>query len=441
MEAERFEGKEAGAPAATAPWPELGRLLLRYRRRSGYRQHDVAAAAAVSASLISYCEKGRRRPQVELLVRLSELYRLSEAERDELFTVAGYAPPPRATVHPAVQALAAALGDATVPQPAREELAAEVLSLVAGWQRLRRRSVHKAVIPIAGWQSRLFSSDQVEKMLRPAVAEALESGIEDVAIIVAPGCPTGQWEQHLHRFHAATARSTRLRLHFIVQQQPLGLGHAILQARRFIGEEPFAVILPDDIVLPPDPPEEGWQPCTRRLIEVYERLRTCVLAMQRLRDRESAYGGVVHISAPPVAPHLYLVQGLEEKPSANGAAAAGWAIVGRYILTPAIFHALESTPPHPRTQALELTRALETLQQRRSIYAYETQDFVYRITPTRAVVQALLDQYLAHPRQPALLQALQQIIEDSLTAIYDLERRFAAGQTAPAEPGPVEPLP
>jgi UTP--glucose-1-phosphate uridylyltransferase len=440
MDPEHSQGKETGGQAAAQPWLELGRLLLSYRRRSGYRQQDVAAAAAVSASLISYCEKGRRRPQVELLVRLGELYRLSEAERDELFAVAGYAPPPRSTVHPAVQALAAALNDASVPQPAREELAAEVLSLVAGWQRLRRRSVHKAVVPIAGWQSRLFSSDQVEKMLRPAVAEALESGIEDVAIIVPPGCPTGQWEQRLHQYHAATRRAMKLRLHFVVQQQPLGLGHAILQARRFIGEEPFAVILPDDIVLPYEPPPEDWQPCTRRLIEVYEHLRACVLAMQRLRDPESAYGGVVHISAPPVAPHLYLVQGLEEKPSANGAAAAGWAIVGRYILTPAIFQALETTPPHPRTQALELTRALETLQRRRSIYAYETRDFVYRITPTRAVVQALLDQYLAHPRQPALLQALQQIIEDSLTAIYELERRFAAGQTAPVQPAPVEPL-
>jgi UTP--glucose-1-phosphate uridylyltransferase len=406
---------------------ELGRLLLRYRQRSGYRQQDVAAAAAVSASLISYCEKGRRRPQVELLARLSDLYRLSEAERDELFAIAGYAPPPRSTMHPAVRALATALGDPAVPQAAREELAAEVLSLIAGWQRLRRRSVHKAVIPIAGWQSRLFSSDQVEKMLRPAITEALESGLDEVIIIVAPGCPISQWEQSLHRHHAPLGGSRKLRLHFVVQQQQLGLGHAILQARRFIGEEPFAVILPDDIVLPytPDP---SWRPCTRQLIEVYERLRAGVLAMQRLRDRESAYGGVVRISEPPVAPHLYLVEGLEEKPPANGAMAAGWAIVGRYILTPAIFYALETTPPHPRTQALELTRALETLQQRRSIYAYETRDFVYRITPTRAVVQALLDQYLAHPRQPALLQALQQIIEDSLTAIYDLERRFAAEQ-------------
>jgi UTP--glucose-1-phosphate uridylyltransferase len=265
-------------------------------------------------------------------------------------------------------------------------------------------------------------------MLRPAVAEALESGIDEIVVVVAPGCPTAQWERGLRRHLALVRGAKSVRLHFVVQQQQLGLGHAILQARPFIHEAPFAVILPDDVVLPRDP-DVVWQPCIHQLIAVYERLRASVLAMQRQRGRESAYGGVVRVREPAITPHLYVVDGLEEKPAGESATAAGWAIVGRYILTPAVFDALQATPPHPRTQALELTPALENLQRRQNIYARETDGFLYRITPMRAVVQTLLDQYLAHPQQPALLQALQQIVEDSLTAIDELERR--AEQAAP----------
>jgi len=151
---------------------------------------------------------------------------------------------------------------------------------------------------------------------------------------------------------------------YVRQGEPLGLGHAVLVTEDLVGDEPFAVVLADDVI-------DSDPPATQQLIEVFEQVDGPVLAVERVsRDTISSYGVIApDFSARPVAPGVYRVLDLVEKPAVADAP-SDLAIIGRYILTPDIFPALARTK-HDRTGEIQLTNGLRELLKSRPIYACE----------------------------------------------------------------------
>jgi UTP--glucose-1-phosphate uridylyltransferase len=145
------------------------------------------------------------------------------------------------------------------------------------------------------------------------------------------------------------------------QKETLGLGHAVLMAKELVGDEPFAVMLGDDII-------DSQVPCMKQMIEVFERHQAPVIAVHRVpKDEISAYG-VIAGEPDPQDERAYLISDLVEKPQAADAP-SDLAIIGRYILTPDIFEELENTPRDAAGE-IQLTNGLRALRQMRPLYGY-----------------------------------------------------------------------
>ncbi len=233
-------------------------------------------------------------------------------------------------------------------------------------------SVRTAILPVAGLGTRFLPATKaVPKEMLPvagrplvqyAVQEALDSGIERVVLVAAPGRDLAlrhfARDQELEAALAARGRSqaqaeVRMlatfgeRLTAIEQAEPLGLGHAVGCATRALGPGPYAVILPDDLVL-------GHAPCLRQLLDVHDRLGGTVLAVTSLPPEELRNFGVV---APGVDDGIVVeVQGLVEKP-APGSEPSQLAVVGRYVLSPEVCAALPTLAPGAGGE-LQLTDAV-----------------------------------------------------------------------------------
>lgn len=244
--------------------------------------------------------------------------------------------------------------------------------------------IRKAVIPAAGLGTRFLPATKAQpKEMLPIVdkptiqfivEEAARSGIEDVIIIT--GRTKKAIEDHfdrsielefeLERTHKADILemvrkiSDLANIHYIRQKEPLGLGHAISCASTFIGNEPFAVLLGDDVISNPQ------MPAIRQLMNVYEQTGYSVLGVQEVApDQVSKYGIVA--PADPFRGSVCRVKDLVEKPS-SAVAPSRVAIMGRYIITPEIFEILKHTQPG-RNGEIQLTDALRTLLSIQSIYA------------------------------------------------------------------------
>lgn len=246
------------------------------------------------------------------------------------------------------------------------------------------KSIRKAVIPAAGFGTRFLPATkaQPKEMLpivdTPAiqyiVKEALNSGIEEILIIT--GRSKRAIEDHFdssveleellqkqgkNKQLAMVKDLADIKVHFIRQKAPRGLGDAVLCAKAFIGDEPFAVLLGDDIVYNPD------KPCLQQLMDCYEKHPGIILGAQFVpNDKVSSYGIV---SGDPLADNLYRVSGLVEKPSVDKAP-SNLAVLGRYILTPDIFDILENTKPGVGNE-VQLTDALAASKTTKYALAYE----------------------------------------------------------------------
>ena len=233
------------------------------------------------------------------------------------------------------------------------------------------KSIRKAVIPAAGFGTRFLPATkaQPKEMLpivdTPAiqyiVKEALDSGIEEILIIT--GRSKRAIEDHFdssveleellqkqgkNKQLAMVKDLADIKIHFIRQKSPRGLGDAVLCAKAFIGDEPFAVLLGDDIVYNPE------KPCLQQLMDCYEQYPGIILGAQFVPEEKVSSYGIV--SGEPLADNLYRVHGLVEKPSVDKAP-SNLAVLGRYILTPDIFDILENTKPGVGDE-VQLTDAL-----------------------------------------------------------------------------------
>ncbi len=245
--------------------------------------------------------------------------------------------------------------------------------------------VRKAVIPAAGMGTRFLPATKaIAKELLPIVnkpsiqlivEEAAASGIEEVIVITGRGKTEivdhfdahPQLEETLRRagkealLREVVRPSQMVKMATVRQQRPLGLGHAILCARHLIGNEPFAVFLPDDLV-------DAQKPCARQLIDVYEATGRSVVALMNVpREETSAYGiaaGAVDVRDP----RLVNISAMVEKPAVVDAPSTQ-AIVGRYVLDPCVFDYLSRTNPG-RGDEIQLTDALAAMIVERGLYGY-----------------------------------------------------------------------
>jgi UTP--glucose-1-phosphate uridylyltransferase len=249
-------------------------------------------------------------------------------------------------------------------------------------------SVRKAVFPAAGLGTRSLPATKAlpgemlvlvdRPVIQYGVEEATRSGIEQIVLVTSRG--KSVIEDHFDaspELEAALADRGRIEeleavrgitgladLTVVRQGNPLGLGHAVLVARAVVGDEAFAVVLSDD-VLDADPP------ALKQMIEVYERVQGPVIAVERVpEDRVSSYGIVaLDDTATGLGPRVHRISELVEKPTREEAP-SNLGIIGRYILTPDIFPALEATVRDGNGE-IQLTNALRRLQKERPLYAFE----------------------------------------------------------------------
>ncbi|MBI2854037.1 MAG: UTP--glucose-1-phosphate uridylyltransferase GalU [Chloroflexi bacterium] len=280
--------------------------------------------------------------------------------------------------------------------------------------------VRKAVITAAGWGTRLLPATKAQPkemlpllnkpVIQYAVEEAVASGIEQIIIVTAPG--KHAVEAHFGRsleleyllrqkgLHAELAKvcatNGHARLCYVHQAEQLGLGHAVLTAREIVDGESFALILPDDVI-------RSNTPATRQLLNVFEERQSCVVAVEEVpEDRTSSYGV---ITPAPLRDSLYQVLSLVEKPEL-GCAPSNLAVVGRYVLTPDIFTALEHTPPG-RGGEIQLTDGLNSMLTEHSIVGYRFEGRRYDTGTPLGLLKASI---AVACEDPSLARELEQYV-------------------------------
>ncbi|WP_276353671.1 UTP--glucose-1-phosphate uridylyltransferase GalU [Cohnella caldifontis] len=289
------------------------------------------------------------------------------------------------------------------------------------------KQIRKAIIPAAGLGTRFLPATKAmpKEMLpiidKPGiqyiVEEAVASGIEDILIVTGKG--KRAIEDHFDSYYELEqilGRNGKLDLlsevrkaseltdiHYIRQKEPKGLGHAIWCARKFIGNEPFAVLLGDDIV-------QGEVPCLKQMMDVFESVQSTVLAVKQVPDDEvSRYGIVDPETGSSVDGGVLKVRGLVEKP-ARGAAPSNTAIMGRYILTPAIFDLLETQDTGAGGE-IQLTDALSRLLRQEPVYAYHFEGNRYDTGEKLGYLKTIIDFAL---ERPDLKDAVRSYLEAKL---------------------------
>lgn len=270
--------------------------------------------------------------------------------------------------------------------------------------------IRKAVIPAAGLGTRFLPATKAQpKEMLPIVdkptiqyiiEEAVESGIEDIIIIT--GRNKRAIEDHFDKsvelellldrtgkhetLELVESISNLVDIHYVRQKEPLGLGHAVLCAKKFIGDEPFAVLLGDDIV-------DSEVPALRQMIDQFNQVQSSILGCNEVPRSEVDKYGIVNYSKE--LGELYEVEGLVEKPDIDEAPSTQ-AIVGRYILTPTIFDMLEKISPD-RKGEIQLTEAIDLLLKDESIYSYILKGKRYDVGDKFGFLKASIDFALKRP--------------------------------------------
>lgn len=264
--------------------------------------------------------------------------------------------------------------------------------------------VKKAIIPAAGLGTRFLPATKAQpKEMLPIVdkptiqyiiEEAVKSGIEQILIIT--GRNKKSIEDHFDKSFELEAQlkqsgkdellemvkeiSNMVDIHYIRQKEPKGLGHAINCARIFVGNEPFAVLLGDDVV-------DSNKPCLKQLMECYEEYNTSILGVQEVPEKDvSKYGIVKGIQ---LKDRVYKVEDMVEKPSMEEAP-SNVAILGRYIITPQIFDILATIKPGKNNE-IQLTDALKVLMSKENMYAYNFEGRRYDVGDKLGFLQATVE--------------------------------------------------
>lgn len=264
--------------------------------------------------------------------------------------------------------------------------------------------VRKAIIPAAGLGTRFLPATKAQpKEMLPIVdkptiqyiiEEAIASGIEEILIITGRNkkCIEDHFDKSIELemeleksnkeelLDIVRDISDMVDIHYIRQKEPRGLGHAIYCAKTFVGNEPFAVLLGDDVV-------DSQKPCLKQLMECYDEYKTSILGVQTVEAKDvNKYGIVdgIHIENK-----VYKVKNLVEKPAIEESP-SNVAILGRYIITPQIFDILKNTKPGKGGE-IQLTDALKTLMTSQAMYAYNFEGRRYDVGDKLGFLQATVE--------------------------------------------------
>jgi len=271
--------------------------------------------------------------------------------------------------------------------------------------------IRKAVIPVAGLGTRFLPATKAipKEMLtivdRPTiqyiVEEVVASGIEEVILITSEG--KSAIENHFdYDFQLDTVlgdkKKDKLREELnnisnlidivsVRQKKPLGLGHAIWMARNVVGNEPFLVLLGDDLV-------NSKVPCCKQMIDLFDKVQQSIVAIQRVPLDQTNQYGIVE-ATPTEFDRTYRVKSMVEKP-APGTSPSNMAIIGRYLLMPEVFEFLEKTQPGHGGE-IQLTDALVKLANDGGMYAYEFEGRRYDAGDKLGYLKAVVDFAMQHP--------------------------------------------
>lgn len=266
--------------------------------------------------------------------------------------------------------------------------------------------IRKAIIPAAGLGTRFLPATKAQpKEMLPIVdkptiqyivEEAVASGIEEIIIIIGRG--KRSIEDHFDKSYELEDTLLRKNKHemleevqkisnlvnivYVRQKEPKGLGHAILCAKSVIGDEPFAVLLGDDIVM-------SETPCLKQIIDVYEYYNSSVVAVQSVAEKDVSKYGIIKPKGTMIDSDLFHIDSLVEKPKIEEAPSR-FAIMGRYILNPEIFDILDSIPVGQGDE-LQLTDAINELNKQQAVLAYNFEGSRYDIGDKIGFIKATID--------------------------------------------------
>ena len=275
--------------------------------------------------------------------------------------------------------------------------------------------VRKAVFPAAGWGTRFLPATKAQPkemlplvdkpIIQYAVEEAVAAGIEQVIIVTSS--QKRAIEDHfdlsyelehlleekgdIEMLRQVRHISDLAQVAYVRQKEQLGLGHAVLMAKDLIGHEPFAVLLPDDVVI-------GDRPCIGQLIHAYQQTHSSVVAVMEIPPEDTSRYGVIAAERsddPLDHGRLHRVTRLVEKPQPSEAP-SNLAIIGRYVLTPKIFDKLEQTQRGAGGE-IQLTDAIQAMMEEQGVYAYEFEGTRYDAGTTMGWLKASVELALQRP--------------------------------------------
>ncbi|KQL50682.1 UTP--glucose-1-phosphate uridylyltransferase [Heyndrickxia shackletonii] len=287
--------------------------------------------------------------------------------------------------------------------------------------------IRKAIIPAAGLGTRFLPATKaLPKEMLPIVdkptiqyiiEEAVASGIEDIIII--SGRSKRSIEDHFDKSYeleetllkknkfgllqSVQSISELANIHYIRQKEPKGLGNAVFCAKSFIGQEPFAVLLGDDIV-------QSTKPCLKQMMDVFNRYHSSIVGVQEVPYEEVSKYGIVKPNGCVMNENVINVEELVEKPKKEDAPSR-LAILGRYILRPEIFDILKDLPPSSGGE-IQLTDAINILNRSQAVLAYHFQGKRYDIGDKAGFIRATIDFALQRQElKEDVLQYLYEVIE------------------------------
>jgi len=285
-------------------------------------------------------------------------------------------------------------------------------------------TIRKAIIPAAGLGTRFLPvTKSMPKEMLPiidkpvihyVVEEAVDAGIEDIIII------TGRGKRAIEDyFDASPELEMRLKdqkkieqlkqlkeisdfpgIHYVRQKEPMGLGDAILKAEKHIGNEPFAVLLGDDIIV-------NSQSCTGQLMSVFSRFHSSIISIELLPPEKISSYGI--IKGSEIEPDIFAIQDIIEKPTPDSAP-SNMGAVGRYIFVPEIFDCLKRTSPGVGNE-IQLTDAIRLLLQEQPVYAYKFKGKRYDTGDKLGYIETIIEYAL---KDPDLQKSLKKFLLDRL---------------------------
>ncbi len=296
--------------------------------------------------------------------------------------------------------------------------------------------VRKAIIPAAGLGTRFLPATKAQpKEMLPIVdkptiqyivEEAIASGIEEILIIT--GRNKRAIEDHFDKsveLELELQQKNKLELlsqiqdisnlvdiHYVRQKEAKGLGHAIHCARAFVGNEPFAVLLGDDVV-------DSYVPCLKQLIDIYNKYEGTVLGVQRIKEEDTSKYGI--ISCHHIEDRFYRVTDMVEKPEISEAP-SNIAVLGRYIIQPEIFDILAHTRPGANGE-IQLTDALKVLASKQAVYAYEFEGKRYDVGSKLGFLEATVEFALKREElKEQFMDYLSQLVKSIECDYNELEK-------------------